>query len=87
MNGPILAAVAMLFAVVLVLSILFFKQLKGFFALILNTVAGWAGLYIFNTVFAATGFAIGINIASASVVGVLGVPGLLVMIVLKLIYK
>ncbi|MBO5733958.1 MAG: pro-sigmaK processing inhibitor BofA family protein, partial [Clostridia bacterium] len=46
-----------------------------------------AGLYIFNTVFAATGLTIGINIASASIVGVLGLPGLLLMIILKFIYK
>lgn len=87
MSGPVMIAVAMLFAVVLVLSILFFKQLKGFFALILNTVAGWAGLYIFNTIFAAAGLSIGINLASASVVGILGVPGLILMIILKFIYK
>ena len=87
MNGAILVAVCVLLAVVLVLSALFFKQVKGFFALILNTIAGWAGLYIFNTVFAAMGFSLGINIASASLVGVLGVPGLLLMIVLKFIYK
>ena len=87
MSGPVMIAAAMLFAVILVLSILFFKQLKGIFALILNTVAGWAGLYIFNTIFAATGFAVGINLASASVVGILGVPGLILMIILKFIYK
>lgn len=87
MSGPVMIAAAMLFAVILVLSILFFKQLKGIFALILNTVAGWAGLYIFNTIFAATGFAVGINLASASVAGILGVPGLILMIILKFIYK
>lgn len=87
MSGPVMIAAAMLFAVILVLSILFFKQLKGIFALILNTVAGWAGLYIFNTIFAATGFVVGINLASASVVGILGVPGLILMIILKFIYK
>ena len=87
MSGPVMIAVAMLFAVIVVLSILFFKQLKGIFALFLNTVAGWAGLYIFNTIFAATGFAVGINIASASVAGILGVPGLILMIILKFIYK
>ena len=87
MNGGILVAVCVLLAVVLVFSALFFKQLKGFLALILNTLAGWAGLYIFNTVFATTGFALGINIASASLVGVLGIPGLLLMVILKFVYK
>jgi len=87
MSTSVLIAVFIFVAVALVLAALFFKQLKGIFVLILNTVAGWAGLYIFNTVFAATGFTIGINIASASIVGVLGLPGLLLMIILKFIYK
>ena len=87
MNTSILVATGVLCAVLLVCVVLFFKQLKGLFALILNTALGWAGLYIFNLIFTSTGFAIGINIASAAVVGVLGVPGLVLMIILKFIYK
>lgn len=87
MNTPLLIAVITLCVLVLSVILLFFKQLKGLFALILNTCLGWAGLYIFNFIFAATGFSIGINLASASVVGILGIPGLLLMIILKFIYK
>ena len=87
MNTPLLVALVTLCVLALSVVLLFFKQLKGLFALILNTCLGWAGLYIFNLLFAATGFTIGINLASASVVGVLGIPGLLLMIVLKFIYK
>ncbi len=87
MSTSILVSAGVLCAVLLVFIVLFFKQLKGILALILNTFLGWAGLYIFNLVFAATGFAIGINIASAAVVGVLGIPGLILMIILKFIYK
>ena len=68
-----------------ILVILFFKQLKGLFLLVLNTALGWAGLYIFNLILPA--FAIGINIASASIAGVLGLPGLVLLIILKTIYK
>ena len=70
-----------------ILVILFFKQLKGLFLLVLNTALGWAGLYIFNMLFASMGLAIGINIASASIVGVFGIPGVLLLAVLKFIYK
>jgi len=87
MDTPVLIAAAIFFAVALVLVITFFKSLKGVFALILNTAAGWAGLYIFNFLSAYIGFSIGINIASAAIVGVLGVPGLILLIILKLIYK
>ena len=87
MNTSILAAVIACCVLTLILITLFFKQLKGVFALVLNTVLGWAGLYIFNLVFATTGFAIGINIASASIVGVLGIPGLVLLVILKFIYK
>ena len=87
MNAPVLIAVITFCIVALVIIALFFKQLKGVFALILNTVLGWAGLYIFNTVFASFAFSIGINIASATVVGVLGIPGLLLLVILKVIYK
>lgn len=87
MNTPLLIAVVTLCVLALSVVLLFFKQLKGFFALILNTCLGWAGLYIFNLLFAGVGFSIGINLASASIVGVLGLPGLLLMIILKFIYK
>ncbi len=87
MNTAILVTTGLLCAVVLVLITLFFKQLKGLLLLILNTALGWAGLYIFNLIFASSGFLIGVNIASATVVGVLGIPGLLLMIILKFIYK
>lgn len=87
MNTSILISVGTLCLVALALIVLFFKQLKGLFALIFNTFLGWVGLYIFNLIFAASGLAIGINIASASIVGILGIPGLILLIILKFIYK
>jgi inhibitor of the pro-sigma K processing machinery len=85
MNTSVIVALVLCGVLFLIISVLFFKQLKGFFSLILNTALGWAGLYIFNLIFPA--FTIGINIASASVAGVLGLPGLILLITLKLIYK
>ena len=82
-----MAAIFSCIILLCVLIFLFFKQVKGFFLLILNTFFGWAGLYIFNLLFSATGFFIGINIASASIVGVLGLPGLLLLVILKFIYR
>lgn len=87
MDTSILVAMAVGFILISVLIALFFKQLKGVFLLVLNTLLGWVGLYIFNLAFAGMGLFIGINIASATVLGVLGVPGLLLLLVLKFIYK
>lgn len=72
--------------VLLLFTAAFIKPLKRFLILILNSVAGWIGLYIFNKIFTFASFSIGINIASASIAGILGLPGLLMMIALKLIY-
>jgi len=87
MNTSVMVAIFSCIVLLLVLTFLFFKQVKGFILLVLNTALGWAGLYIFNLLFAFSGFSIGINIASASIAGVLGIPGVLLMAVLKFIYK
>ena len=87
MTTSINAALFLCFILLAVLAVLFFKQLKGVFLLALNTAFGWAGLYIFNLLFASVGFSIGINIASASIAGVLGIPGVLLMVILKFIYR
>jgi inhibitor of the pro-sigma K processing machinery len=79
MGGVILVAVFLLTCLVL-------KPLRALFALVLNTLVGWAGLYIFNLLLASSGLVIGINIVSATTVGVLGLPGLVLLIVLKFLY-
>ena len=79
MGGVILVAVFLLVCLVL-------KPLRALFALVLNTLVGWAGLYIFNLLLASSGLTIGINIVSATTVGVLGLPGLVLLIVLKFLY-
>ena len=85
MSTSVLIGLTVAFALICILSVVFFKQLKGIFVLMLHTCLGWAGLYIFNLIF--SGVAIGINIASATVVGILGIPGLILMVILKLLYK
>ncbi len=72
--------------VLFIFACLFIKPLKQLFLLILHSVLGWAGLYILNNLFAFTGFSIGLNLASASIAGVLGGPGLVLLILTKLIY-
>ncbi|MBQ7007423.1 MAG: pro-sigmaK processing inhibitor BofA family protein [Oscillospiraceae bacterium] len=87
MTTPVLIACGTAIAIVVVLSIVFFKPVKALFGLLLHTVIGWAGLYIFNRIFAFCAFSIGINIASASIAGILGLPGVALMAIVKLIYQ
>ncbi len=87
MNTTILIVGGIILVVLFVLLNMLFRPVRALFALILNTILGWAGLYIFNFLFSPLGMAIGINLVSATTVGVLGVPGLLLLIILKLIFK
>ena len=79
-------ACAVAIALLLFLSIFFIKPLKGIFFMLLRTAFGWAGLYILNLVLAFSGFSIGVNIASASIVGILGLPGLVLLFLVKRIF-
>lgn len=87
MNTSILIAGGVALVVIFFLVAMFLKPIRALFALVLNTLAGWAGLYIFNFLFSTLGMTIGINIVSATTVGVLGIPGLILLVVLKFIYK
>ena len=87
MNTPILIAIIAAAIGIILFSAMFFKFVKAVFRLLFTSVAGWAGLYIFNRIFAFCAFSIGINIASASIAGILGLPGVALMAIVKLIYQ
>lgn len=81
-----IAAYLLAAALALILCRIFFKPLKGILVLILNSVLGGIALYIFNWIFAPFGFAIGLNIVTAAVCGMFGLPGLVLLILLKLLF-
>ena len=83
MNTPTVFALCLVCAVIFFLFALIFKPIRGVLKLFLHSAAGWVGLYIFNYVFAFANLTIGINIASATIVGILGVPGLILMVLAK----
>ncbi|MBE7034872.1 MAG: pro-sigmaK processing inhibitor BofA [Ruminococcaceae bacterium] len=64
----------------------FFKPLRAIFAMLLQAIGGGLGLYIFNLIFAKTGFFVGINIVTASICGVLGLPGFCLLLLGKMLY-
>ena len=80
--------VAVLFVIFIVFKI-FHLSLKLFFKLLLNALIGAALLIIFNYVFAGIFnwefFAISINWVTALVTGILGIPGVIILLVIKLL--
>lgn len=83
MSTPATLALFLVCVLIFFLFAILFKTVRGFLKLLLHSAAGWAGLYILNYVFAFAHFSIGINIASATIFGVLGLPGLILMILAK----
>ena len=81
-----IAAYLLAAALALILCIIFYKPLKGILLLALNSLLGGIGLYIFNWICAPIGFAIAVNAVTASVCGLFGLPGLALLILLKLLF-
>lgn len=65
---------------------IFVKPLKWVIWLSLNSLLGGVGLFLFNSVFLKAGFSIGINAVTCAVCGLLGLPGLLLLVVLRLVF-
>lgn len=63
---------------------IFILPLKKILKLVINSVLGGALIYIINLVGATFGFHIGLNIGTSIFVGILGLPGVFFLIILKL---
>lgn len=63
---------------------IFIVPLKKILKLVINSILGGALIYIINIVGASFGFHIGLNIGTAIFVGILGVPGAVFLIILKM---
>ncbi len=61
----------------------FYRPLKIFVRLLLWTIIGGMAIFLYNLVGVGWGLAIGLNVISAFIVGVVGLPGLGALIVLK----
>ncbi len=67
----------------LILLIILRKPMKIIFKLLLNTVIGFLALFAINYLGAFIGITVGINWLNAVIVGVLGVPGVALIFLLK----
>ena len=71
-------------AIFIVGKILLFP-IKKVLKLVFNTIIGGAIIYIINLIGASFGFHIGLNIITSLVVGILGIPGAILLIILEII--
>ena len=65
---------------------LFSAPLRLALRVLLNTLLGFAALFLVNVASALTGFTLGLNLFNALIIGILGVPGLALLILLKLVF-
>ncbi|MBE7022341.1 MAG: pro-sigmaK processing inhibitor BofA [Ruminococcaceae bacterium] len=86
MTGLEIAAYLLAAALALVICRVFWRPLKSVLVMVANSLLGGLGLYIFNLAFSGTGFSIGINIVTAAVCGLFGLPGLVLLILLKFLF-
>ena len=79
---------AILLCAVLVLGIirLFAAPLKLALKLILNTLLGFLALFLLGLTAPLTGFALGLNLFNALIIGILGVPGLVLLVLLQTVF-
>lgn len=63
----------------------FILPLKSIFKLIFNSILGGVIIFVINLIGANMGFHIGLNIGTSILVGILGIPGAVLLVILKLI--
>ena len=80
-------AFAFLGAVVLLGVIrLFAAPLKLALKVLLNTLLGFGALCLLNLLRGVTGLYLGLNLFNALTIGILGLPGLILLVLLKLVF-
>ena len=61
------------------------KPLKMVLRVVLNSALGFGALWLLNATAAVTGISLGLNLFNALTIGVLGVPGLGLLLLVKLV--
>ncbi len=84
LNYETVIAYLFIFIVVIILLTILIKPIKWLFKLLISSFIGAFALIIFNFIGGFFDFTIGINPGSILTVGLLGIPGFLLLIFLKL---
>ena len=64
---------------------IFIVPVKKILKLVLNSIIGGIVIFIINLVWASFGFHIGLNFFTSIVIGFLGLPGAVILIIIKLL--
>lgn len=83
--SSILMAAAVIAVIILLLKIIA-APMKLAFKLLLNALFGFIILFVFNFFCDFVGFTLGINWVNALITGCLGVPGVILLILIKLFF-
>lgn len=68
---------------IIIIGRIFIFPIKKIVKLVINSIIGAGLLYVLNVMGASFGFHIGINWITMSITGLFGVPGVILMVVLK----
>jgi len=71
---------------VLIVIRLFATPLKLALKLLVNTALGFAALFLVQLAEGITGFALGLNLFNALVIAILGLPGFVLLVLLKIVF-
>lgn len=69
---------------IFVIGKIFLFPIKKILKLVFNTIIGGTIIYIINLIGISFGFHIGLNIITSLVVGILGIPGAILLIILSI---
>ena len=78
---PYMACVFFLF----IFGRIFIVPIKTILKLVINSIFGGVIIFIINLIGAILGFHIGLNLITSIFVGILGIPGVIVIVIIKLI--
>lgn len=85
MNGNSIIIYLACLVVLFIIGKIFFLPLKSILKLIGNSILGGVLIYIVNIIGSSFNFHIGLNVGTSIFAGILGVPGVVFLIVLKLL--
>ena len=73
--------------VIFIIGKIFYLPLKHIFKLLINSILGGVLIYIVNIVGASFNFHVGLNFGTAIFTGLLGIPGVVVLVLVKVLIR
>lgn len=86
-NSELVGAYALGLVLLFVFIKIFYVPLKAAVKLALSAVGGGVILYVFNLAGSLVGMQIGLNLFTALVAGLLGIPGMSLLLILQIVLK